>query len=92
MTPATLRYWEKMFPVLSPQKTRGGQREYSEDDLNFLGKIIGLLKVEGRSLKGAQAFLDGSLPIEASHLAGELLVEVRKALQIMEKTDAEIGA
>lgn len=92
VTAATLRYWEKVFPVLSPKKTRGGQREYSEEDLRFLGNIIDLVQVEGRSLKGARGFLDGSSPSESPRWIGEMLVEIRRAMQIMEENDPEIGA
>ena len=92
ITPATLRHWEKVFPLLSPKKTRGGQREYSEEDLRFLGKVIELTHVDGRSLKGARAILEGVTLPESPQWMGETLVDIRKALQLMKENDSEIGA
>ncbi|MHB1926350.1 MAG: MerR family transcriptional regulator [Leptospirillum sp.] len=92
ITPATLRHWEKVFPLLSPKKTRGGQREYSEEDLRFLGRVIELTRVEGRSLKGSRAILEGVNLPESPQWVGETLVDLRKAIQLMDETDSEIGA
>jgi DNA-binding transcriptional MerR regulator len=51
----TLRYWERMFKEeLSPYRSRGGQRRYSEMDVEKIGEVKRLLKDEGYSINGAR--------------------------------------
>ena len=51
----TLRYWERMFKEeLSPYRTHGGQRRYSEMDVEKIGEVKRLLKEEGYSIKGVK--------------------------------------
>ena len=49
-----LRYWEKEFEGLRPKKNRGGNRIYSEKDLNIVRVIKILLREDMLSLKGAK--------------------------------------
>jgi DNA-binding transcriptional MerR regulator len=49
-----LRYWEKEFDGLRPKKNRGGNRIYSEKDLNVVKVIKILLREEMLSLRGAK--------------------------------------
>lgn len=49
-----LRYWEKEFPHLKPRKNRGGNRIYSEKDIELIKLIKNMLRVEKLSLKGAK--------------------------------------
>ena len=41
--PHTLRIWEKRYQLLSPERSQGGQRLYSEDDLIRVKLIVTLL-------------------------------------------------
>jgi DNA-binding transcriptional MerR regulator len=52
--PYTLRYWEKEFPFLAPQKNSAGQRIYSSDDLRLVERIKTLLYREGYTIEGAR--------------------------------------
>ncbi|MDA8058866.1 MAG: MerR family transcriptional regulator [Leptospirillum sp.] len=92
VSPSTLRYWESVIPLLSPMKTPGGQREYTEEDVRFLGRIAQLVRNEGRSLEGARELLMNGKGEQSAVLLWDLLTEVRKALQVMERNDNEIGA
>jgi DNA-binding transcriptional MerR regulator len=49
-----LRYWEKEFPHLKPRKNRGGNRIYSEKDIELIRLIKNMLRVDKLSLKGAK--------------------------------------
>jgi len=42
--PHTIRTWEKRYKAFSPERTDGGQRIYSEDDLNKGRLIVSLLE------------------------------------------------
>jgi DNA-binding transcriptional MerR regulator len=49
---SNLRFWEKAFPQLKPQRTKGNTRLYSEKDIETVKQII-LLKKQNLKLAGA---------------------------------------
>ena len=58
----TIRYWEREFrEELSPTRTRGKQRRYSDEDINKLLQIKKLLWIDNYSIKGAKRILKGNL-------------------------------
>jgi DNA-binding transcriptional MerR regulator len=59
--PYVLRYWETEFPVLSPAKSRSGQRVYNEKELAIIRRIKELLYDEGYTIAGAKKKLDADL-------------------------------
>jgi len=59
--PYVLRYWETEFPVLSPRKSKAGQRVYSEEELQLILRIKQLLYEEGYTIAGAKKKLDAEL-------------------------------
>ena len=59
-----LRYWEKEFALLKPQKSRAGQRMYRRRDVEVLLHIRSLLYDRGYTIAGASKMLKGGL----SHL------------------------
>jgi DNA-binding transcriptional MerR regulator len=52
-----LRYWEQVFPQLSPSKRRG-RRYYQRADLELILQIKRLLYEQGYTIPGAKARLD----------------------------------
>ncbi|MBZ0113816.1 MAG: MerR family transcriptional regulator [Thermoanaerobaculia bacterium] len=59
--PYVLRYWETEFSVLSPKKSRSGQRVYSEEELALIRRIKELLYEEGYTIAGAKKKLESEL-------------------------------
>ena len=59
--PYVLRYWETEFPALSPNKSRSGQRVYSEKELGVIRRIKELLYEEGYTIAGAKKKLEAEL-------------------------------
>jgi len=59
--PYVLRYWETEFIVLSPDKSKSGQRVYSEEDLQVIRRIKELLYDEGFTIAGAKKRLEAEL-------------------------------
>ena len=62
--PHTIRTWEKRYNTFSPDRTDGGQRIYSEDDLTKGRLIVSLLeqgysisRLAGKSLQDLQALI-----------------------------------
>ena len=49
-----LRYWEKMFPQLSPEKDENGQRIYTKSDIDVILHIKNLLYEERYTIDGAR--------------------------------------
>src|ERR1700682_3653265 len=59
--PYVLRYWETEFPALAPNKSGGGQRLYSQREIDIIMRIKQLLYSEGFTIAGAKKKLDGEL-------------------------------
>ena len=49
-----IRFWEKKFPSLQPQKNKQGARRYTQLEIAQLSKIHQLVKKQGYTLKGAR--------------------------------------
>ncbi len=58
--PHVLRYWEKEFEVLSPNKDRAGRRRYTEEDVAMIERIRYLLKDEKYTIAGARQAIERS--------------------------------
>src|SRR5260370_25992585 len=56
--PYVLRYWETEFPPLAPNKSGGGQRLYTQRDLDIILRIKQLLYSEGFTIAGAKKKLE----------------------------------
>lgn len=52
-----LRYWEKEFPLLRPQKNRAGNRAYAPRDIAIVQAIHKLLREERYTISGAKELL-----------------------------------
>ena len=59
--PYVLRYWETEFPFLSPNKSKSGQRVYSDHEIDVIRRIKELLYEEGYTIAGAKKKLEGEL-------------------------------
>ncbi|PID68444.1 MAG: transcriptional regulator [Flavobacteriia bacterium] len=49
-----IRYWEKEFKVLKPQKNSQGKRRYTKKDVDIFKQIYFLVKEKGYTLEGAK--------------------------------------
>ncbi len=56
--PYVLRYWEKMFPQLQPQKDETGQRVYTKADIDIVLRIKKLLYEDRYTIAGAKKKLN----------------------------------
>jgi DNA-binding transcriptional MerR regulator len=77
-----LRFWEKQFPQLVPNKTRSGHRLYKKKDIEVILKIKELLYDRRFTIKGARDFL-ASGPADAAPVpptSGEVLGRLREGL------------
>jgi DNA-binding transcriptional MerR regulator len=49
----TLRFWETQFEILSPERSRGGARRYTEADIELIRTIKHLLQHQKLTIEGA---------------------------------------
>ncbi|KAA6317321.1 HTH-type transcriptional repressor BluR [termite gut metagenome] len=49
-----LRFWEKEFPQIIPQKSDKGTRRYRKEDVKTIGMIYHLVREKGMTLPGAR--------------------------------------
>jgi DNA-binding transcriptional MerR regulator len=59
--PYVLRYWETEFPPLAPNKSGGGQRMYTQREIDIILRIKQLLYSEGFTIAGAKKKLETEL-------------------------------
>src|ERR1051326_3307480 len=59
--PYVLRYWETEFAALAPNKSGGGQRLYTQREIDVILRIKQLLYSEGFTIAGAKKKLESEL-------------------------------
>ncbi len=81
--PHILRYWESEFPVLSPRKSRGGQRVYQQKDLEMVRRIKRMLHEEGYTIAGAKKKLSEQDDARLADALGRFKQEIQEILEII---------
>lgn len=49
-----IRFWEKEFDIIKPNKNKKGNRQFTQSDIDNFHLIYHLVKEKGMTLKGAQ--------------------------------------
>ncbi len=90
--PYVLRYWETEFPPLAPNKSGGGQRLYSQREIDIILRIKQLLYTEGFTIAGAKKKLEADLaqPGGSAPTGGPSQKDLTKALLKVRKELAAI--
>ncbi|MBR3976496.1 MAG: MerR family transcriptional regulator [Bacteroidaceae bacterium] len=73
VTESTLRYWETVFPQLSPRKGANGVRRYTKDDIKTLRTIYHLVKERKLTLAGAKKQFKYGGPKESAENVSEVI-------------------
>ena len=73
VTETTLRYWETIFPEVSPYKGANGVRRYTKDDIKTLRTIYHLVKERGLTLSGAKKQLKSGGPKNSAETNSEVI-------------------
>lgn len=58
---STLRFWEKEFDFLKPQKNKKGNRTFTQKDIDNIARIVELVKQQGFTIQGAKEQLKGGV-------------------------------
>ena len=64
-----LRYWESEFDILRPKKNRGGNRVYTQKDIDIINRINYLRKKEKLTIEGTRRKLMMKKPTEVKTAA-----------------------
>jgi len=83
-----LRYWEKMFPQLKPEKDDSGQRVYTKSDIDVVLIIKNLLYEERYTIDGARRKLKRERKQKGSKDAQELLNVLRDVRNTLQEISA----
>ena len=75
-----IRYWEKEFKQLKPEKTIRGTRKYSKKNVETFNLIYRLIKKEGFTIEGAKEKLNAKPQIQSNQEAIEKLTELKEFL------------
>ena len=86
-----LRYWEKEFPIISPQKVGGNIRQYRKEDIENIRLVYHLVKEKGMTLQGAKQRLKANKEktVQTAEVVTRLkkireeLVKLRKSLDYL---------
>ena len=62
-----LRYWEKEFDMIKPNKNKKGDRFFTTKDIETIRTIYYLTKVKGYTLQGAKEALKSNFAKEAGN-------------------------
>lgn len=87
LEPYVLRYWEKEFPILKPKKNRGGNRTYTEKDIELINRIKHLRSKEKLTIAGARTKLMMKRPgeditaVQNAAKARTLIGRIRKDIE-----------
>ncbi len=86
VTETLLRYWEKEFPNIKPEKGGRGVRQYSKDDIEQVELVYNLVKVRGLTLQGARdAIKARGKKVKSTVDIVNRLTNVRNELQALNK-------
>jgi DNA-binding transcriptional MerR regulator len=91
-----LRFWESEFPVLSPPKSKSGQRTYRPKDIELLLRIRKLLYEDGFTIAGARKKLDSIAADEPARRSqstpdsGEREAKPKPAAESLRKVKTEL--
>jgi len=86
VTETLLRYWEKEFPNIRPEKGGRGIRQYSKEDVEQVELVYNLVKVRGLTLQGARdAIRSKGAKVQTQVEVINRLTHVRNELQAISK-------
>lgn len=84
-----LRYWEKEFPQICPQKAGRQVRQYTQADIEQIRIVYDLVKVRGLKISAARELLRKNK--EGTQQTLDVVSRLRKIRQELEAIRTELG-
>lgn len=85
VNPSLIRFWEKEFSLIRPQKNKKGNRIFTTRDIENIRLIYNLVKEKGYTIQGAREHLARNKP------EAEKNVEIIRSLREIRSFLVEIG-
>jgi len=85
VNPSLIRFWEKEFPIIRPQKNKKGNRVFTPKDIDSFRLIYNLVKEKGYTIQGAREHLS------RHKTDAEKNVEVIKSLKEIRRVRIDIS-
>ena len=83
---STLRFWEKEFPELRPNKNERGVRKYTPENMEAVRRIYHLVKERGFTLKGArQKYKDNPTDVVQTEDVVRRLLKIKVDMESLKK-------
>lgn len=79
--PSLIRFWEKEFSLLKPEKTEKGTRKYSVKDIEMIKLIHYLVKEKGFTLQGAEEYIKQQKDV---HDTAEIISKLKSIKHFLE--------
>lgn len=90
VAPSLIRFWEKEFNILSPQKNRKGNRQYTITDIENFKMIYNLVKEKGYTLQGAKEFLKSNKGSTSTANKSELVDTLSKLKSFLQELQEKL--
>lgn len=81
LTKRTIRYYEEIGVLPSPRRTDGGTRLYSQDDIDYLKKVVRAKEVLGFSLQELHAYVATADVLNEQRFDYRQTTEVRERIE-----------
>ncbi len=78
---STLRFWEKEFDVLKPNKNKKGNRLFTKKDIDNIALIVDLVKLKGFTIQGAKEQIKQKNTIKAHLGSNEEVISKLKEIK-----------
>ncbi len=89
--PSMIRFWDKEFDILKPQKNKKGNRQFTPKDLENLSLIYKLLKEDGYTIDGAKKALKKRRTPNPPNTNTSIIKELKDIKQQLQKVYSELN-
>nr|WP_154985856.1 MerR family transcriptional regulator [Paenibacillus xylanexedens] len=90
LTKRTIRYYEEIGVMPSPQRTDGGTRLYSQDDIDYLKKVVRAKEVLGFSLQELHAYVATTDVLNEQRFDYQQTTEVKERIEKLSLMEATL--
>jgi len=90
LTKRTIRYYEEIGVMPSPQRTDGGTRLYSQDDIDYLKKVVRAKEVLGFSLQELHAYVATADALNEQRFDYQQTTEVKERIDKLTRMEATL--
>lgn len=90
LTKRTIRYYEEIGVMPSPQRTDGGTRLYSQDDIDYLKKVVRAKEVLGFSLQELHAYVATTDMLNEQRFDYQQTTEVKERIEKLTRMEATL--